>query len=300
MSKTSRTLLTGATGFIGSHLVNLLLNEGHRVAATFRGLKPKSSIRLPKSEQVEWIEVSDAEQWITTNRPEIIVHLATNYGKNTPPSKCIEDNVVFPLTLLEAACAVETPLFLNTATFFGKQKLNYPNMQFYTESKETFAAFATKYCANRVSRFMTLRLEHVYGEHDNSDKFIPFLMGELNKRDGSLRLTDGTQMRDFIHVEDVAAAYLTVIDNYEQCAVDLSEIQVGRGNSVSVRSFVETAALVTNSGVHLDFGALPQRDGEIMESTADNQVLVSLGWSAKVDMRQGIERIHSSSENQLV
>lgn len=294
-----RIFITGGTGFIGSHLVNLLLNEGHRIAATFRGLKPKSSSRLPKNEQVEWIEVSDAVEWITTKRPEIIVHLATNYGKNTPPSKCVEDNVVFPLTLLEAACEVETALFLNTATFFGKPEFNYPHMQFYTGSKENFTVFATKYCASRITRFMTLRLEHVYGEHDNSDKFIPFLMGELNKKDGSLKLTDGTQKRDFIHVEDVAAAYLTVIDNRKQCAVDLSEIQVGCGISVSVRSFVETAALVSNSGVHLDFGALPQRDGEIMESTADNQVLVSLGWSAKVAVRQGIERIHSSSENQL-
>lgn len=289
-----KVLITGATGFIGAHLAALLLREGFKVAATFRGKSPESTARLPVAADIEWVDASDAPRWMLENVPQAVVHLATEYGKSSPPSACIASNVLFPMSLLEAACRTGCGLFLNTDSFFGKPCFAYPHMRAYTWSKADFARWGHAHASTSSTRFLTLRLEHVYGEQDNADKFIPFVMGELAAGNPQLKLTDGRQKRDFIHVDDVVSAYLKVIRLVDAVPSDIAELEVGCGHAIPVREMVETAADVVHSKARLLLGALPQREGEIMASCADNRSLLALGWRPEVGLREGLARIHRS------
>lgn len=290
-----KVLITGATGFVGAHLAALLLREGFQVAATFRGKSPVPTARLPAAGDIEWVEASDAPRWTLENAPQTVVHLATEYGKSSPPSVCIASNVLFPMTLLEAACRARCGLFLNTDSFFGKPCFAYPHMRSYTWSKADFARWGAAHTSTFSTRFLTLRLEHVYGEQDNADKFIPFVMGELAAGNPQLKLTDGRQKRDFIHVDDVVSAYLQVIRLAEAVPSDITELEVGCGHPIPVREMVETAADVVQSKAGLLLGALAQREGEIMDSSADNRRLLALGWRPEVGLREGLARVHRSA-----
>jgi nucleoside-diphosphate-sugar epimerase len=290
-----KVLITGATGFVGAHLAALLLREGFLVAATFRGTSPVPTARLPAAADIEWVEVSDAPRWMLANVPQTVLHLATEYGKSSPPSACIASNVLFPLTLLEAACRAGCGLFLNTDSFFGKPRFAYPHMRAYTWSKADFARWGAAHASTLSTRFLTLRLEHVYGEHDNANKFIPFVMGELAAGNPQLKLTDGRQKRDFIHVDDVVSAYLQVIRLADAVPSDIAELEVGCGHAIPVREMVKIAADVVQSKTDLLLGALPQREGEIMDSSADNRSLLALGWRPEVGLREGLARVHRSA-----
>ena len=288
-------LITGATGFIGAHLATRLLHEGFQVAATFRDNSPVPTARLPDAADIEWVDATDAPRWTIENTPQTVVHLATEYGKSSPPSTCIASNVLFPMTLLEAACQAGSGLFLNTDSFFGKPCFSYPHLRAYTWSKADFARWGAAHASTSSARFLTLRLEHVYGEHDNTDKFIPFVIAELAAGNPQLKLTDGKQKRDFIHVDDVVSAYLQVIRLVDAVPRELTELEVGCGRGIPVREMVETAADVVQSTAGLLLGALPQRKGEIMDSSADNISLLALGWRPEVGLREGLTRVYRSA-----
>lgn len=280
--------LTGATGFVGSHLTKLLVECGFRVSALYRRNLPSSSVRIPCPDAIEWVSSDVAMDWINNNKPDIVVHLATDYGKGDWPSVCVDSNIYLPLRLLEAANAAGSSLFLNADSFFGKAKFNYPHMKPYTMSKSQFMAWGRDYASTHSIRFVTMRLEHVYGEFDNKDKFVPTLMRRLYVPGEIIEFTSGKQCRDFIHVSDVARAFLTVINHSQRLNQDIDELEVGNGCSMSVRSFVEQAYKLADSNAVLDFGVLPQRAGEILDSKAWNKPLLNLGWAPIVDLHQGL------------
>lgn len=296
MERGGAVLITGATGFIGAHLAMLLVRKGFCVAATFRNKPPEPSKRLPIPSKILWVHANDGPQWILNNTPQIIIHLATEYGKELPPSKCINSNVLFPMTLLEAACQAGCKLFLNTDSFFGKACFAYPHMRHYTFSKENFREWGVSHALNSPTRFLTLRLEHVYGEYDNADKFIPFVVDKLAVGNSPIELTDGLQRRDFIHVDDVISAYLQVMLFSDLVPKNVDEIEVGWGHSIAVREMLEVVVDITKSKATLSLGALPQRKCEIMDSSADNRELLALGWRPEVTLRQGLFRVCRAAE----
>lgn len=282
--------LTGATGFVGSHLIKLLVEKGFRVSALYRHHFPVSSVRIPCFDVIEWVSVDVAEDWIKDNKPDVVVHLATDYGKGGIPSVCVDSNVSLPLRLLEAANVAGSSLFLNTDSFFGKPRFDYSYMKPYIMSKSQFIAWGRDYASNLSLRFLTMRLEHVYGEFDNEDKFVPTLMSRLNIPSELIELTSGEQRRDFIHVSDVATAFLTVINQHQFLTRDVDELEVGSGRSISIRSFVEKAYALASSTAILSFGELPQRSGEILDSKAWHEPLLNLGWMPLIDLDQGLRR----------
>jgi nucleoside-diphosphate-sugar epimerase len=128
-----------------------------------------------------------------------------------------------------------------------------------------------------------MKLQHVYGPKDDESKFIPWFLKQLKDEVPEIKLTAGTQKRDFIHVFDIVSAYILLLDKSDGFS-KFEEFEVGTGSSIRVRDFLNeiVIAFEEKQGKHiktrLNFGAIPMRMGEPVEIHANNLDLKLLGW----------------------
>ena len=282
----SRIVMTGATGFIGRHTLKLLVESGYEVTCVVR---PESSTRYIEDLATEIVTHTQQTSLLDPLGEEAalaVIHLATEYGRNnTPPAQVAQTNIVFSLELLDWSIRTQSPLFLNIDTCFTP---DYPYLRAYTLSKKQFVEWGKVLGAEGESpRFINCVLQHPFGPLDGRGKFVPWLIDQCRTAD-HIDLTSGEQRKDFIYVGDVADALTHLIAHQTQLPSGFCELQVGRGESISVRAFVELVHQLTNSTAELRFGALPQRPGEITNSCAEIGPLQSIGWSPKTSVRDGI------------
>ena len=286
MAKT--VLLTGATGFLGSHLARALLGAGYRVAALKRR---SSSLRRLAGLEVALFDVEDGVEQ-AFDGVDAVIHAATSYGRQGESvSALFEANTAFPLRVLEAAVRRGVPLFINAGTVLA------PSLNAYALSKHQFLAWGEHLAARHPIAFVNARLEHFYGPGDERSKFATHVVRSCLENVPELALTEGAQLRDFIHVDDVVAAFLLLLER--GASGPAREFDVGTGHAGTVRSFVETAHRLAGSSTQLKFGALDYRPGEPMRSEADPRALQALGWRCRHDIVSGLQdTIHRERNSQ--
>ncbi|MFE8729160.1 NAD-dependent epimerase/dehydratase family protein [Aeromonas hydrophila] len=286
-------ILTGASGFIGSHLVNRLIELGFLVIAVTRSLEKNASRQC---DNLFWIQWSDIEEFLRKNQPSpiAIIHLATAYGRSSESLASIEEaNVIMPLNLLELAVKYKIKKFINTDSYFTKPEFNYQYMRPYIITKDSFRKWGEFTSSHTDLHFVNMRLEHVYGPGDGKGKFIPYIIESLYANKDFIECTDCTQKRDFIYVDDVVSAYLTILN--KDLPTKYLECEVGCGVSMPLKFFLEKIKEKIKEKKHetrtiLKFGSLKQRDNEILESKAEISLLESLGWKPEVDYLAGISK----------
>lgn len=289
INNTQSVILTGASGFIGSHLVNRLIELGFLVIAVTRSLE-KSASR--QGDNLFWIQWSDIEDFLLKNRlsPIAIMHLATAYGRNNESLASIEEaNVIMPLNLLELAVKHKIKKFINTDSYFTKPEFNYQYMRPYIITKDSFRKWGEFASGHNDLHFVNMRLEHVYGPGDGKGKFIPYIIESLYTNKDFIECTDCTQKRDFIYIDDVVSAYITILN--KDLPSKYLECEVGCGVSIPLRDFLEKIKEIKHETKTIfKFGSLKQRDNEIMESKAEISLLESLGWKPEVEYLAGISK----------
>lgn len=283
-----RILLTGVTGFLGSYLAKELLHSGYEVVA----LKRKSSLLQRVESIVSQIDIFDIDGltyeqlFHDCGKIDAIIHTATCYGRNNESvTEIFAANTEFPLRLLDAGKRAGVEAFLNTDTILDK----YLNL--YALSKNQLLQWGKFYAMHEKMRFANIRLEHFYGPDDDLTKFSANIINSCLCDVPELKLTKGEQKRDFIYIDDVVSAYILLLENLDSFSSAFMEFDVGTGHSVSIREFVETVHRITASKTHLDFGALPYREGEVMHSEADTSRLVALGWRCQYGIEAGLRKV---------
>ncbi len=278
-------LVTGASGFIGNHLINALLHRGDCIAGITRN---KSN--YPKDNGVVWHSWEEIdESFFKEKKIEVVIHLATAYGRDGSVYDVEYANVSLPLHLFEL-CVRQSVPFINTDSFFSKAEFNSSYMMSYVMSKKMFLTWAKIICLQQpVAKFINMRLEHVYGPNDSKDKFVSFLIREISSERKVVKCTLGSQRRDFIHVSDVVSAYITILDHINEINNGFNEYQVGTGISTRLRTFIDILRKTMSADdVYVDFGAIDMREDEIMDSKADIRSLEKLGWHAFYSVESGI------------
>lgn len=280
-------LITGVSGYLGSRLAQALIGRGHRVI----GLKRKcSSLRrieslLPELELYDLDGLDYAMPFASHGKVDAVIHTATCYGRNGEhASQIAEVNTAFPLRLLEAAVDAGAPVFLHTDTALDK----YLNA--YALSKKHFAEWGRYFADAGRIRFLNARLEHFYGPNDDASKFTSHVMQSCLNNVGELKLTKGEQKRDFIYIDDAVEAILTVLEKRDALHGSFIEFDVGSGEAVTIRQFVETVHRLARSKTKLNYGAIPYRKGEVMLAEADISILQHLGWQPRYSLEQGLQR----------
>jgi len=283
-----KVLLTGATGFLGSHLLQALLEAGHDLIILKRSFSDTWRINRFMDDiccyDLDTITLKDLFQ--RHGKIDTIIHTATNYGRNgETASEIFETNASFPLNLLETAAS------LNTDTFFNTDTVLYNHLNYYALSKNHFKEWGRHFALMNRIRFVNIKLEHMYGPNDDDSKFTDWVVQNFLNDISELPLTKGEQKRDFIYIDDVVHAYLTLLDNCLATKDNYLEYHLGSGNTITIRKFVETLHLLTNSSTQLNFGAIPYRVNETMNSCADISKLRQLGWKPECELTIGLKKL---------
>ena len=284
-------LLTGVTGFLGSHLGRALLDRGDAVLAYRRRTSVLSRL-VGVTERIAWFDLDAGEiaRPFDDARIDAIVHAATCYGRaREATSEVISANVLLPLQIVDIAKEKQCPIFVNIDSFFCKAEPAYQNAPRYIMTKRHLREWLRIDTAASLA-VQNLRLEHVYGPGDAPTKFVPALLAALAAHQPRLALTPGEQRRDFIYVTDAISAILCVLDHTSPAA-GFSELEIGTGEPHSVREMAETARSILRSTTTLGFGDLPYIQGELMHSHADLRPLRELGWSPSISLEEGLRRM---------
>ena len=136
-------------------------------------------------------------------------------------------------------------------------------------------------------KFINMRIEQMYGPEDREEKFVMSILKSFLMKEPSLDLTRGEQKRDFVYVDDVAAAFIKAVENYDALKI-FEEFGVGFGKSITIKSAVLKIKELTKSDTILKWGALPYRKNEIMDSKAAVKANKKIGWEPKVSFDDGL------------
>lgn len=272
-------LLTGATGFLGSHLLSVLLKKQYNIIILKRSFS--NTERINKHLDSPYIKSYDIdntniENIFIENKIDIIIHCATEYGRRCDSSyNVLQTNLMLPIKLLENAVKYDVSTFINTDSYFNKENLSYSFLLNYSLSKKSLNLWL-KYFSKKI-KVINLILEHIYGEYDNPNKFIENMIQQIAiKNVSQVNLTPGEQKRDFIYVKDACDAYIATIEYANKNNFRYREFDIGTGIKTSLKDFVQSIKEISNSQTVLNFGGVNYREDEIMCSVADITELSTL------------------------
>jgi len=282
MVSINNILVTGATGYLGSNLVEALINEGYNVSILKRKSSDVKRIKhLMNAINVYDVEDIDYKIVFEDNSIDCVIHTAASYGrKGEALSSIYESNLLFPVKVLENCINYGVKYFFNANTALPA------DLNVYALSKKQFSDVLE---LNRsLLKIVDLELQYFYGPGDDTSKFVTFIISKILNGDESIDLSPGTQIRDFIYIKDVMSAYLLLLSRIEDLP-DYIQVSLGSGTGVSLKNLTqEIKTLIGYNDTVLNFNALPLRVGEIMNSIADTNFLNSLGWEPEYNLKDGL------------
>ncbi|OFV70024.1 NAD-dependent epimerase/dehydratase family protein [Acetobacterium wieringae] len=290
-----KILLTGATGFLGSYLLKEFIHNNYQVIVLKRSTSNIFRIKeaIPKVKYYDIDKINIKQVFMENPGIDAIFHTATCYGRKAESLKeMINTNLVFPLEILEVASQENVKEFWNIDTVL------FRNTNHYALSKKQFKDWGRDLALKKKIKFYNLKMEHMYGRLDDNDKFITYVLNKCLSNKGSIDLTFGEQKRDFIYIEDVVKIINFLLNNIMIKDANFKEFEVGTGTSIKIKDAVKIIKKATKSNVNLNFGALNYRENELMESSANLDALIRVGYNIDLtmDFCQGIKCLLNNEE----
>lgn len=288
-------LLTGATGFIGRHVLTLLIGQGHRVIAFARhavvGEVPVDSERLVTI--IGDVATGEGFDEIPWAELDAVVHLAASGVKASHRvwADAVAVNVVGTQRVLTAVKqkASRSPTVFLARTFYEHLTAQSPSLlgNPYIATKQAASELAILWAKDYPGRSILGTFFQVYGPGDDSGNVLSYAAREL-KAGRLATFGSGRGLRDWIYITDAASA---VAASLNSISVGLVEIDIGSGILKSIRSVIEQMAHDTgHSDNELKFD--PERDRADVGLTlaATEQ---PINWSPAVEMRNGLRFLYA-------
>jgi dTDP-6-deoxy-L-talose 4-dehydrogenase (NAD+) len=278
-----RVLVTGSTGFIGRHVVPLLIEHELEVVTTSRNEK--------KARQFDWYDKTEYKPcniyqkgidfFSFFEEPDIIIHLAweglPNYKSPFHVEKNLPTNCHFLKNFLEGG--VKKMVVAGTCYEYGMQcgclsedAATMPVTQ-YGLAKDTLRKYLEMVIPEYDTSFNWVRLFYMYGEGQNENSLIPQLKKAILSGDKVFNMSGGEQLRDYLNVKTVAEYICRIALQAEINGV----INCCSGKPVSIRRLVEKVISEMNSDITLDTGYYPYPDYEPLAFWGDVSRLKSIG-----------------------
>lgn len=303
--KKKDVLVTGADGFIGSHLVRRLLAEGANVHVFV--VNKNKSLRLTDISEklIFWpcdiTEYRSVRHCVKKSKPEIIFHLAAlrNVSRDFRlAQQMIDVNIRGTANFLRAIKEenIDLNCFINTGTCeeYGDGRVPFKEEQReqpispYSASKVAVTHLCQMIAKTMGLPIMTLRLFLTYGPAQDEDLFVPSLIRHCLKGK-DFPMTSGGQAREFIYVSDIIDAYVASAFFYQKAIGEV--INIGSGVEYRIVDVARRIIKMMGSPIKLLRGVVPQRKGEAKHFFCSNtKARKLLGWRPKVGLKEGLEK----------
>jgi len=308
----SGVLVTGAQGFIGSWLVERLLDDGARVVVPRRPAAARSRFRQQRLDRrcelvdLDLLELPSLLRVLNERDIGLVFHLAaqTIVGEaNRDPLAAFEINVRGTYNLLEACRLLAGPasgprvVVASSYHAYGEQSGGACSER--TALRPTHPYDVSKACADLLARsyaetygmpVATTRMANIYGGGDlNWSRIVPGTARALARGERPLIASDGTPERDFLYVEDAIEAYLAVAGSLADPAFRGRGWNAGSDRPTSVLGLVRTMIRVSGREVEPDVQGRAGPSGEIDRQYLDSgPIQAELGWAPRWDLESGL------------
>jgi UDP-glucose 4-epimerase len=305
-----KAVVTGGAGFIGSNLVDALLERGDEAVIVddfSTGKRANIEQALAAGARLAEADIRDGQALIdlfAEVKPETVFHLAAQIDvrksvADTPLDAMI--NVVGTINVLEAARRSGTRRVVNSSTggaIYGEGKTipapeDHPAEPEAPYGQSKFAAEGYLELYRRLHGLSTvsLRYGNVYGPRQDplgEAGVIGIFCGKLIAGEKPTVFGDGLQTRDYVYVGDVVAANLAAAESDASGAFN-----IGTARETSVLDLVEGLAQISGSDFQAELA--PERPGEVRHIAIDyGRARAQFGWEPKVDLHEGLERTLAS------
>lgn len=283
-----RVLVTGATGFIGGHVVDLLHRLGAEVSGLHRGPDPT----VPFATPVQWhrADLTDAAATATAvaaAAPEHIVHLASLVKGARDPEllqPMFEANLASTVHVLEAARAAGVRR-VQLAGSLEEPEPGSVATSPYALSKAAAHLYGDYYRDRVGLEVVNLQIFMVYGPATPDEaKLVPYVIGQLLDGDAP-EIGSGARMVDWVYVGDVA-------EGVARCATaaeaPTDPVPLGTGKLHSVREVVEGLAEVSGTSIEPRFGSVADRSDEVVLAADVDRTRTQLGWAPATTLTEGL------------
>jgi nucleoside-diphosphate-sugar epimerase len=301
-----RALVTGASGFIGSHLVARLLREGAEVHVLQRGETPAprlapmlSRLRVWRGDVTDPAAVHAAFEGAA---PDLVVHLAADTTVRRTSEgwagveRSIRVNLEGTLTMVRESTDARHPVAVFVRAGGLEEYGTGPTPYVETQREQPISPYsasqvaATHYCEmlqrETPTPLVTLRPALVYGPAQSADFMIPSLITSC-LRGTDFDMTAGTQYRDLLYIDDLVEAFVRALTREGVSGV----INVGHGIEHAVRDVAQEIVRLCGTESRLRLGARPERPGDLAHLVAStHRATELLEWYPTVPLTEGLVR----------
>ncbi|HEY4526917.1 MAG TPA: NAD(P)-dependent oxidoreductase [Candidatus Paceibacterota bacterium] len=295
-------LVTGADGFIGSHLVAALIESGAEVSVTVhredKATRVKPFLNAVEVFEGDLSEEGVARSIIQTSKPKIIFNAASS--TNTAPDFSALDDVLkntygIAHAMLQAATESSVERFVQFGSIAEYGLAQAPFTEDMHEMPQTpyalgkVMATLSTFAIGRMTdmEVVVVRPAAVYGPGQGFTMLVPNLIKAcLEKKD--FDMNKGEQLRDFIFIDDLVEGILAV-GSSENSTGEI--FNLGSGNPTLVKEVATMVNAALGNPITINFGAQPYREGDSMEFYMDStKAKHILGWTASTDIKTAIEK----------
>ncbi|MFD5986423.1 GDP-L-fucose synthase family protein [Streptomyces cyaneofuscatus] len=297
----SRIFVAGHRGLVGSAVARRLADDGHEVLTRGRDL-------------LDLRDAARTETYLRDIRPDAVVLAAAKVGgimaNSTYPVQFLEDNLRIQLSVIAGAHAAGTErlLFLGSSCIYprlAQQPIREeslltgelePTNEAYALAKIAGIVQTQSYRRQYGASYISAMPTNLYGPGDNFDletsHVLPALIRRFHEaqRDGAPEVTlwgSGSPRREFLHVDDLAAACVTLLETYD----DDAPVNIGCGEDLTIRELAATIAEVT--GYQGRIGWDTSKPDGTPRKLLDVSRLTSLGFKPQIPLRDGIARTYA-------
>ena len=298
-----RVLVTGGAGFIGSHIVDELVKQGHKVSVvddfsegSLRNLNPEAGLFDVSINDAPALEEAFAEA-----RPDVVSHHAAQISVRNSmydPTHDAQVNIIGSLNVLQAAVKhdVERFIFASTSVVYAKP-IHLPMDEthplrpesVYGVSKLTVENFVRLYSDTYGIKHKIFRYGNVFGPRQNPHGeagVVAIFTGQFLRGEQPTIFGDGTKTRDYVFVSDVVSASIAAMGD----AGDNDTYNIARGIGVSDYEMFDTVAAAADSSMLPKYA--PVRPGEAEHVSLDpTKAHEILSWRPRVSLSEGIAQV---------
>ena len=266
------TLITGSSGFIGSHLIQLL--------------KDQHNVKLLEG---------DLRYEIRKDyKADIVIHLAGKTKGNY--NELFKNNVNATLNVLNFCRNSKSKvIFASTVRVYGEPRYlpvdenhQINPINDYSKTKLEAEKLCEEFSEQYGIETIVLRLSNVYGSGQKKSFLIPRIIDAV-KNDSKLVLTNPKMVRDYVYIDDVCNAFLKSIKH----KADFEIFNISYNLGTSIEKLVKTISILSGKKINVEYAVA--KTGEIIESVVDNTKAKNiLGWAPKIDLKYGLSYLLTS------